>query len=60
MLAALRSPELPLPGMSAHGYGEADPIADNATAAGRAKNRRIAFLPTTGRGRRGRRWIAMT
>lgn len=45
VLAALRRPDLPLPKMVAHGYGEADPVADNATEAGRAKNRRIAFVP---------------
>ncbi len=50
VLAALRGPELPLTGLTAHGYGEADPIADNATADGRAKNRRIAFLPITAEG----------
>ena len=34
VLAALRAPDLPLPGSTAHGYGEADPVADNATADG--------------------------
>lgn len=29
--------------MTAAGYGEADPVASNATASGRAKNRRIVF-----------------
>ena len=37
-------------GWVARGYGEADPVADNATADGRAQNRRIAFTPLGGRG----------
>jgi len=43
VLAALRADDLPLDAMTARGYGEADPIADNATAEGRARNRRIAL-----------------
>jgi OOP family OmpA-OmpF porin len=43
VLTALRSDALPLLGISARGYGESRPIADNGTDAGRAANRRIAF-----------------
>jgi outer membrane protein OmpA-like peptidoglycan-associated protein len=32
--------------MEAQGYGEQYPVADNATAAGRAQNRRIAMNVT--------------
>lgn len=45
VLAALRQPDLPLPNLVAHGYGEADPVADNSTEEGRARNRRIEFVP---------------
>jgi OOP family OmpA-OmpF porin len=45
VLAALRTGELPLAAMTARGYGEAEPIADNGTAEGRARNRRIALAP---------------
>ena len=53
VLAALRAEDLALPAVTAHGYGEADPVADNATAEGRAKNRRIAFNLVTAEGDTG-------
>jgi OmpA-OmpF porin, OOP family len=34
--------------LSAHGYGSRSPVADNATAEGRARNRRIEFLVKEG------------
>ena len=53
VLAALRAEDLPLPGLTARGYGEADPVADNGTADGRAANRRIAFNLGTAEGDAG-------
>jgi OOP family OmpA-OmpF porin len=50
VLAELRSGDLPLPGLTARGYGESEPVADNGTADGRAKNRRIAFSLLTAEG----------
>jgi OOP family OmpA-OmpF porin len=43
VLAALMGHRLPLDGWLTRGYGEARPIADNATEAGREANRRIEF-----------------
>ncbi len=43
VLDALRSRRLPVSGFEAIGFGEARPIADNDTDAGREANRRIEF-----------------
>lgn len=43
VLDALRSRRVPVASFEAVGFGEADPIADNQTNAGREANRRIAF-----------------
>lgn len=43
VLDALRSRRVPVASFEAAGYGEADPIADNATEDGREANRRIEF-----------------
>ena len=40
----LTSQGLPLDSMTATGLGPADPVADNATAAGRQKNRRVEIV----------------
>lgn len=43
VVTALRSRRVPANTFTAIGYGEADPIADNATEEGREANRRIEF-----------------
>jgi OOP family OmpA-OmpF porin len=43
VLAALEEDGVAAGRLSARGYGEAEPVADNATSEGRARNRRIAF-----------------
>ena len=43
VLAALLARRVPVGDLTAVGYGEANPIADNDTAAGREANRRIEF-----------------
>ena len=39
----MKRQDLPLQGLTARGYGETEPVADNGSAEGRAQNRRIAF-----------------
>ena len=43
VLIALQFRRLPVEGFVAKGYGEANPVADNGTEAGREANRRIEF-----------------
>ena len=44
VLLALQGRRVDVSGMTALGYGEAKPIADNGTEAGREANRRIEFV----------------
>ncbi|EYD72016.1 OmpA family protein [Limimaricola hongkongensis] len=46
VVEALRRSRVPVAGFTPVGYGEADPIADNGTSAGREANRRIEFRLT--------------
>ena len=59
VLAALRAKGLALPLVTAHGYGESEPVADNGTSEGRAANRRIAFDLVAAEERSGR-WTGMS
>lgn len=43
VVLALQGRQIDVSGMVAKGYGEADPLADNGTEAGREANRRIEF-----------------
>ena len=52
VLLALQGRQVDVSGLIAKGYGEAEPIADNATEIGREANRRIAFT-LIGDGKRG-------
>ena len=46
VMVALQGRRIDVSGMTAKGYGETDPIADNSTDAGREANRRIEFVLT--------------
>jgi K(+)-stimulated pyrophosphate-energized sodium pump len=46
VVAALANKGVPRDRMAAEGFGEQNPIADNSTAEGRARNRRVALLVT--------------
>lgn len=43
VMQALIAQKVPASMLSAQGYGEADPVASNATPDGRARNRRVTF-----------------
>ena len=49
VLLALQGRQVDVSGMTAKGYGETQPIADNGTEDGREANRRIDFVLATAR-----------
>jgi outer membrane protein OmpA-like peptidoglycan-associated protein len=45
-MAALQNAGVPAANMQAEGFGSQNPIADNSTEAGRARNRRVTLTVT--------------